>query len=118
METTVLERLTKDLKVHLFHENFLSYTISYYVFNKETERFIDFGIIHFEFEYLPENLYNIRIQKDTEIYLRNEPDFLQWSDIEITKENFEEVLTNVFGKVNSDSNLETGIKLVNACYSF
>lgn len=117
METT-LERLTKDLKVHLFHENFLSYTIAYYVFNKETERFVDFGIIHFEFEYLPEYLFNIHIQKNTDVYLRNEPDFLQWSDIEITKENFEEVLTNVFEKVNFDINLETGIKLVNACYAF
>ena len=37
MKKSELERLTKDLKDHLFHENFLSYTIAYCLVHKGTE---------------------------------------------------------------------------------
>lgn len=118
METTVLERLTKDLKVHLFHENFLSYTIAYCLVHKGTEDGTVRGVIHFEFEYYPENLYNIHIQVGDDVYVHNGEDFHQWSDLKITGYNFEDVLTKVLEKVNSDSNLEVSIKFVNACYAF
>lgn len=118
MKKSELERLIKDIKEHIFSDNFLSYTLAYYVVEKGTENSVDSGVIHIEFEFAPENLFNIIIQKDTIIYVKADKLFNGWFDIIIKEDNIEEVLTMVFEKINSDDNLEIGINLINTSYLF
>ena len=118
MKKSELESLIKDIKDHIFSETFLSYTLAYYVVKKGTEKSVDSGVIHIEFEFAPENLFNILIQKETDIYVKADKLFTGWFDIIITEDNLEEVLTMVFKKINSDDNLEIGISLINTSYLF